>query len=1299
MATVFWDRKGVLLLDFMPKGTTINADRYCETLRKLRRAIQNKRRGMLSRGVVLLHDNARPYTAASTRELLDQFCWEVFDHPPYSPDLAPSNFHLFTKLKDFLGGTRFGSDEELKKTVNTWLNELAVEEYNTGILKLVNRYDKCLNLFSWLVSIAEAFLQGHQDMGSVLAMAKDFLELHHQLLNDLQKKGIEINAVLLTLPPILEFLDDEQREDVDQKVDALHSHWLNLKSMLETRIDLADIYVKFHTLAVQLANEFDSAEEEFRKTSDGISEDTIRLVEQKWLSIQQLYEQLKNVGKNFIEDASKVGDPYLDIKRASLCVETLLEHFGGRQLLISESWQTWQSNITVEREFKVQWEMNVTESTRVSGLCRGNVGVGAVFKTVDWVSKLDEQLYPVLTSDTKSSKAIARELEEKLQIVLPEVKRAQTEVELRIKTAETLAQKGDTHGQKEAIVESLMELHNKLQVIITDYQVLLQMLISFFKNLAELEKTIENLQSQYQMTRLPSAVAEVELLLKEHEASRQAVLELFKFTQNESEQIIARIRQQEPELAAQHDIERVTILLEEKRLVWDVAWTERKIQLEQHQQLCHFDSDLHQINSSLSDLSTQLSAIRGQYGESLASAKATSLAFVYFEKTIEVFSRNYARKDDDDKDDEPASNNLMSFDDAVTALETLLELRIKTFVSTAEQMLSSEHVSSSHIERELKLLQSRWTAFHNQVVESRRLIDLSIEYFRLVEEAEEWFREGSKLLLTIARKSTTVKLPEEATHLLNEVEFFLKPGETRQDERIRQISRLAIELYGEERSKQVTLVLNENKEMMDSFTVISLELSTLAKNLKAAEEERERQKKEQEEVDASLAAARAEAAAAKAAASAADEARKAAEAAAKALQEAAPFLQTPVLTYCGEILITSPFINDIEYVQNQALRLITGGIKTTPIDSMRFLTNINSIKMTIEEKALIQYEKLIRLPGNNWHSYSPLCRLKTQSFISIVQELKQKINIPNLKENLQTKPNPLTLLNIEYNLNLTEEILKSEVNTKILKQLSLETINIRYPPQNWLHLYTDGSLISREQGASASVTCCLFSLYRSLGYGTTSFDGEIIAISECLRNLLCHINKFRNAVILSDSKAAILSIVSKHTPSSQTAEITKMLSQLISLNKRIVFQWIPSHCGILGNENVDALAKKGSTATYRPVTKSTYYSVKRFIKSTYLDFNKQNLITQSQGKKWNSLHQNPQLILDLPRKSSVAAFRLATGHDCLAKHLHRIGIYISPLIAHCATQTKKWIRNTSKSVLQWLVMIISLKNIGVKEVK
>jgi hypothetical protein len=59
-------------------------------------AIRNKKRGMLTCGIVLLHDNAHLHTAVCTWSLLQHFNWELFDRPPYSPDLAPSNYHLFT---------------------------------------------------------------------------------------------------------------------------------------------------------------------------------------------------------------------------------------------------------------------------------------------------------------------------------------------------------------------------------------------------------------------------------------------------------------------------------------------------------------------------------------------------------------------------------------------------------------------------------------------------------------------------------------------------------------------------------------------------------------------------------------------------------------------------------------------------------------------------------------------------------------------------------------------------------------------------------------------------------------------------------------------------------------------------------------------------------------------------------------------------------------------------------------------------------------------------------------------------
>jgi histone-lysine N-methyltransferase SETMAR len=59
----------------------------------------------------MLDDNAHLHTAAHTRALLQHFNWELFDHPPYSPDLTPSEHHLFTYLKNGLLSQRFNNNE------------------------------------------------------------------------------------------------------------------------------------------------------------------------------------------------------------------------------------------------------------------------------------------------------------------------------------------------------------------------------------------------------------------------------------------------------------------------------------------------------------------------------------------------------------------------------------------------------------------------------------------------------------------------------------------------------------------------------------------------------------------------------------------------------------------------------------------------------------------------------------------------------------------------------------------------------------------------------------------------------------------------------------------------------------------------------------------------------------------------------------------------------------------------------------------------------------------------------------
>jgi histone-lysine N-methyltransferase SETMAR len=86
----------------------------------LRAAIKEKRRGRLSAGVLLLHDNAPVHMSAKSQAAIWQFGFQQLNHPPYSPDLAPSDYFLFRVMKKILLGKRFSSDEEVKEAVTTW---------------------------------------------------------------------------------------------------------------------------------------------------------------------------------------------------------------------------------------------------------------------------------------------------------------------------------------------------------------------------------------------------------------------------------------------------------------------------------------------------------------------------------------------------------------------------------------------------------------------------------------------------------------------------------------------------------------------------------------------------------------------------------------------------------------------------------------------------------------------------------------------------------------------------------------------------------------------------------------------------------------------------------------------------------------------------------------------------------------------------------------------------------------------------------------------------------------------------
>jgi len=108
-------------LHYLPKVKTINAEYYSSLLVQLKDILKEKHRGKFTNWVLFLH-NAPAHRAFATRKKLAYLDFQCLDHPPYSPNLAPSDYHLFPVLKKQLKGGHFSSDAKVIAAVENWLD-------------------------------------------------------------------------------------------------------------------------------------------------------------------------------------------------------------------------------------------------------------------------------------------------------------------------------------------------------------------------------------------------------------------------------------------------------------------------------------------------------------------------------------------------------------------------------------------------------------------------------------------------------------------------------------------------------------------------------------------------------------------------------------------------------------------------------------------------------------------------------------------------------------------------------------------------------------------------------------------------------------------------------------------------------------------------------------------------------------------------------------------------------------------------------------------------------------------------
>ena len=137
---IFWDKDGVLLTEYLSCGTTINGPCSASIIERLRSVIVEKGRGKISHGMLLLHDNAPIDKCKIVQAAIRQASFIELNHCAYSPDTAPSNYHLFSNLKKFLRLKNFRSDDEAVTTVDDYLTDLNSDFFCKGIQSVHDRW-------------------------------------------------------------------------------------------------------------------------------------------------------------------------------------------------------------------------------------------------------------------------------------------------------------------------------------------------------------------------------------------------------------------------------------------------------------------------------------------------------------------------------------------------------------------------------------------------------------------------------------------------------------------------------------------------------------------------------------------------------------------------------------------------------------------------------------------------------------------------------------------------------------------------------------------------------------------------------------------------------------------------------------------------------------------------------------------------------------------------------------------------------------------------------------------------------
>ena len=315
----------------------------------------------------------------------------------------------------------------------------------------------------------------------------------------------------------------------------------------------------------------------------------------------------------------------------------------------------------------------------------------------------------------------------------------------------------------------------------------------------------------------------------------------------------------------------------------------------------------------------------------------------------------------------------------------------------------------------------------------------------------------------------------------------------------------------------------------------------------------------------------------------------------------------PLQAIASEHITTS-----LDRVQNQGLRFICGGMRTTPTAACEIDANIEPLNIRRQRALLEAVERYKRMENNHpnrqtidrWKSNQ---RIQQKSLLEVGKNLEEDYHLPTDRELITRCPGPPPWINIKQPV-IQKYLLDKTINkatlAPILKTCALETID-SYPTSS-IHAYTDGSAFKATAYPGCGINLkypdgTTYNYCAPCGNICSNYEAEIIAIKTAVE--LVH-QQFelgesivQDMIVFTDSQSTLQALEEQQNQSSEIQSLASVINNLMSsFDINVILQWIPGHTNIPGNDKADHLAKQGSSKPQidKPVS---IQSIKQILKN------------------------------------------------------------------------------------------------------